>query len=71
MKLRVCSLLRIKPPENGEGFLLASGTTVPTDGDPGYATSCLFQKTDGGDGTSLYVNEGTVLSADFNAVIVA
>lgn len=43
------------------------GTTVPTDTTTGYCTGCIFQKTDGGVGTSLYVNEGTSASSDFNA----
>ena len=69
---RVCSLLRIKPPSvEAEGLLLASGTTVPADGTAGYQTGCLFQHTDGGAGTALYVNEGTVASCDFDAVTVA
>jgi len=69
---RVCSLLRIKPPPvEAEGLLLASGPTVPADGTAGYQTGCLFQHTDGGAGTALYVNEGTVASCDFDAVTVA
>ena len=53
------------------GILQAHGLVVPTDGDEGYAPGCLFHHTDGGDGTSLYVNEGTKASADFNAITVA
>ena len=69
---RVCSLLKIKPPavEDG-GWLLASGKEVPADGRSGYQTGCLFLHTDGGDGTALYVNEGTFDSCDFIAVTVA
>lgn len=67
---RLCSLLKIKKPSS-DGLLLASGTSVPTDGVQGYSTGCLFQHTDGGDGTALYVNEGTFASCDFNAVTVA
>lgn len=71
MLQRTCAVLRIKPPDpTGSGYLQASGDTVPTDGDSGYATGCLFQHTDGGDGTALYVNEGTVTSCNFNAVTV-
>ena len=51
--------------------LFAFGTTVPTDGDTGYATGCLYSDTNGGDATSLYVNEGSTSSCDFNAIIVA
>jgi hypothetical protein len=46
----------------------AAGNTVPTDGSAGYMPGCTFQHLDGGDGTSFYVNEGTVASCDFNAV---
>jgi|TARA_R110000824_G_scaffold54030_11_gene149163 hypothetical protein len=52
-------------------FLIVAGTTVPTDGASGYATGCLFLKTDGGAGTALYCNEGTNSSANFDAVTVA
>lgn len=69
---RVCSLIRMRPPATDDsGLLFASGDTVPTDGDTGYQTGCLFQNTAGGDGTALYVNEGDVDSCDFNAVTVA
>ena len=54
---------------DGSGHaLVAHGTTVPTDAQTGYATGCLYMKTDGGAGTSLYVNEGTTASCDFNAL---
>lgn len=72
MLTRIASLLRIKPPSvTDAGYLLASGPTVPADGTAGYQTGCLFQHTDGGAGTALYVNEGTLDSCDFNAVTVA
>ena len=54
-----------------DGILLAYGKTVPADAATGYATGCLFLHVDGGDGTSLYVNEGSSTSADFNAATVA
>ena len=66
---RICDLLRINPPvKETAGLLQASGDTVPTDGTSGYATGCLFQHTDGGAGTALYVNEGTDASCNFTAV---
>lgn len=69
---RIASLLKIRPPATSlNGLLMASGPTVPTDGDAGYAVGCIFQHTDGGDGTALYVNEGTATSCDFNAITVA
>jgi len=54
----------------GVGILLAYGATAPADATTGYATGCLFLHTDGGDGTSLYVNEGSSTAADFHAVTV-
>ena len=67
---RIAKLMRAKPtgPEDGDLLLDASGDTVPSDGATGYATGCLFKHTDGGAGTSLYVNEGSGTSADFNAL---
>jgi hypothetical protein len=59
------------PSVEDEGLLIASGKTVPADGTPGYQTGCLFQHTDGGAGTALYVNEGTSTSCNFDAVSVA
>lgn len=53
-----------------DGIMDCYGTTVPTDETTGYAIGCLFRKTDGGDGTALYVNEGTGTSCNFNAVTV-
>ncbi len=47
----------------------AFGSTVPSDATAGYATGCRFIHTDGGAGTSVYVNEGTSSSCDFNAVL--
>lgn len=55
----------------GIGILRAAGPTVPSDGAAGYATGCIFQHTDGGAGTALYVNEGSITSADFDAASVA
>ena len=66
---RVCALLRMRPPViDNRGLLFASGATVPIDGTDGYQTGCLFQHTDGGGGTALYLNEGSVTSSEFNPV---
>jgi hypothetical protein len=47
----------------------AGGTTVPADSDAGFATGCYFYLTSGGVvGGTVYVNEGTSASADFNAI---
>lgn len=67
---RIAKLLDFKPstPNNKPaGVLFDHGTSVPADGTAGYATGCLFQKTNGGANTSLYVNEGSVTACDFNA----
>lgn len=53
------------------GILDCFGTTVPADATAGYATGCTFRHTDGGDSTSLYVNEGTNTSCSFRAVTAA
>ena len=47
----------------------AYGATVPSDGDAGYAAGCIFWKNTGGStGSTVYINEGSSSSADFNAV---
>jgi hypothetical protein len=55
----------------GVGIMRDMGDEVPANGTAGYGTGCIFQHTDGGDATALYVNEGTNTSCDFNALIVA
>jgi hypothetical protein len=56
----------------GIGVLNAWGTTVPTDGEVGYASACLFQKQGGTDrDTVLYVNVGTLASCNFDAMLGA
>lgn len=55
----------------GVGIMDAWGTTVPADTTVGYATGCTFRHIDGGAGTAIYVNEGTVTSCDFDAFSVA
>lgn len=52
-----------------DGIMDCYGTTVPSGA--GYATGCLFRKTDGGNATALYVNEGDATTAGFKAVVVA
>ncbi len=69
MKSRIAKLLRIREPKiEPRGLLFGSGTTVPVDTTDGWQTGAIFQQTDGGASTSLYVNEGSVTSSDFNAV---
>ncbi len=59
--------------KDGSGnALLATGTTVPTDGTAGYAKSCLFIDTDVATGTgSLYLNKGTTAACAFTLVTQA
>lgn len=54
--------------DKANNCLLASGATVPTDADAGYAKGCIFIKTGGGVGTTIYLNEGSATSCDFNAI---
>lgn len=49
--------------------LLARGATLPTDGDAGYAKGCVFLVTGGGIGTTVFANDGSESSADFNTAI--
>jgi len=52
-----------------DGILLAYGTSVPG-AVAGYAIGCRFIKTNGSEGTTFYVNEGTATEANFDAVLV-
>jgi hypothetical protein len=69
MDARIHKLLRARPPALVDrGLLSASGSDVPADGTDGWQTSAIFQHTDGGAGTALYVNEGTVTSSAFKPI---
>lgn len=50
---------------NGK-ILECEGVTVPTDGKAGYRPGCRFRKTTGAVGATVYINEGSVTSCDFN-----
>lgn len=52
----------------GGGSLLVAGLSVPADGVSGYSTGCLFLKLNGASGSTVYVNDGTMASADFNSL---
>lgn len=70
MLQRVASLIRMLPPLTiNRGLLSASGATKPVNGTDGFQTGCIFQHTDGTADTALYINEGSVTSCNFNAVI--
>lgn len=50
-------------------YLLAYGTTVPTDSGAGYAKGCIFIKTDAGAGSQgMYINVGTTAACNFDVV---
>lgn len=49
------------------GYLRGWGTTVPTDGDTGYAPGCIFQKTSATAG--VYINIGNAASCNFDSVV--
>lgn len=51
----------------GDGDIEVRGTSVPADGTAGFAKGCVFWKTNGGIGSTMYVNEGSNTSCDFNA----
>ena len=52
-----------------DGITECYGATVPTDAATGYAPGCKFTHVDGTVGTTVYFNEGTATSCDFNAVV--
>lgn len=54
----------------GLGKVFVHGTAKPSDNAEGYAPGCLFIKVGGGDGDTLFLNEGTLASADFNLVVI-
>lgn len=48
---------------------LCTGSAVPTDAGSGFAIGAIFRKTTGnGIGSTVYINEGSASSCDFNAV---
>ena len=52
----------------GVGYLLGWGTTVPTDGDAGWAPGARFHHTDGtANATMVYTNQGSVTSCNFDS----
>ncbi len=55
--------------QNASGILDSYGTVVPVDGTAGFVSGATFKLSTGGANTSLYVNEGSVTSSDFNAAI--
>jgi len=55
----------------GLGKVLVHGTTVPADAVEGYAPGCFFIDVNGGQGATLFVNEGTLASANFDLVTTA
>ena len=59
---RICSLIKMKAPENNAGFLEVSGTGAPANTANLYQTGCIYKRTDGGAETAIYVNEGTFTS---------
>lgn len=68
MATKIHSLLKMKPSELKSGWLFGSGTTVPVDGTAGYLPGAIWQKTNGGAGTSVWINEGTEAACDFDAI---
>lgn len=52
--------------DGSSNVLLATGTTVPTDGSAGYAKGALFIDTNDAGVQAIYVNDGSTTSSDFN-----
>lgn len=53
------------------GLVFTAGTTVPTDGDGGYPTGSMWIATAGTASHTLYINEGSDSSCDFNRTLTA
>jgi hypothetical protein len=51
-----------------DGILDCYGHGYPANGTKGYATGCTHRRTNGGNGTAIYVNEGDIDSASFKAL---
>ncbi len=49
-------------------ILLAIGPDVPDDAQDGFAVGCIFINSFGGNNQTVYINEGTTDSCDFNAL---
>lgn len=61
------ALLTVLRKKTNGHILEAEGATVPTATSAGFSKGCTFRKTNGGVGTSLYVNQGSVTSCLFVA----
>lgn len=55
--------------EKDGGKVLVHGTTVPVDTTPGYAPGCIFVDVDGGVGATMFVNQGTLASSNFDVAL--
>ena len=49
------------------GIMGIVGSGAPTNGQAGYGTGCIYNRTDGGSNTSIYVNEGSNTSTTWTA----
>lgn len=53
----------------GAGKRYDEGTAIPSDGTAGYAPGCIFRDTDASSGATIYINNGTATSCDFDALV--
>ena len=56
-------------PEMPEGVMIYAASTAIADGTAGYDVGSIFINTAGTASHTLYVNEGSVTSSDFNRVM--
>lgn len=54
--------------DNSGNVTRAKGSTVPSNGDAGYATGCIFTDTTGGASSTLFINSGSATSAVWSGV---
>ena len=62
------SRVRVLERDNEKNIILASGSSLPADGEKGYAIGCLFLYKSGSKSSMVYINEGDTSSCDFNPI---
>lgn len=66
---RTVGTIKVLMRDSSGNILLATGTTVPSDSDTGYAKGCIFIDTDVGAGSQgVYINVGTTSACNFDVV---
>ena len=64
------TVVRVINYDRDNNVIECTGATQPSDSETGYAKGCIFRfsPTGGSVGSTVYINEGTSYSADFNSL---